>query len=72
VGYSDGGNVGFEVGTDADAEHAALESDTLQYSPITQVLNDEPHVHCFTVRMEPDVSSHVGCNAQCPFSASQY
>jgi len=71
VGYSDGGNVGFEVSTDVVAEHAEFQSVTLQYSPITQVFNLEPHVHSFTLGLEPDVSSHVGCDEQ-PCSASQY
>jgi len=64
VGYFDGGNVGFEVGTDADAEHAELHSVTLQYSPITQVFDEEPHVHSFMLGLEPDVSSHVGFDEQ--------
>jgi len=72
VGYSDGVNVGFLVGNNADAEHSEFKSVTLQYSPMAQVLNEEPHVHCFILRMEPDVSSHVGFNAQYPCSASQY
>jgi len=62
VGYSDGGNDGFEVDTDADAEHAEFHSVTLQYSPITQVVNEEPHLHSFILGLEPDVSSHVGCD----------
>jgi len=60
VGYSDGGNVGFEVGTDADAEHSEFQSVTLQYSPITQIFDGEPHVHSFILGLNPDVSSHVG------------
>jgi len=69
VGYSDGGNVGFEVGTDV-IEHAEFQPVTLQYSPCTQVFNEEPQVHSFTLGLEPDVSSHVGCDEQ-PCSASQ-